>query len=555
MQLDNNSSTFQLNLPCSNDSTNTETLNIESPLIIVGANGSGKTRLGVWIEDNNDVEKTYRISAQKMLVIPDRITTSSLEDSQIQLWYGVLYANPNEQLEQIKNQNKLNQIKTSGRWQNKPFNSTLNDYQKLLQYLFTEDYRIRREYTEQSKQSQPRIEPPSSKLDKVKEIWEKVLPHRQLIIRENKIEAKVKREDNSSYQASEMSDGERVIFYLIGQSLSAPENNGIIIIDEPEIHIHKSIFKKLWLEIEAERQDCLFVYLTHDLDFASSYKNSTKIWLQEYNNDNWIWAKIEPIEHLPEELYLEIKGSREPIIFVEGDNNSLDIELYKIYYSNYHIIPLGGCCQVIDATKQFKNNQHLHQHNVYGIIDRDRRNDNEIQNLREDNVYCLDIAEIENIFLVPEIIKIVAEHLGFNYQEKQQKINNWIIQELNRELFNQIKEHLVSEIKYKLDICPINKKEENISNFLKSYVDNLDINQIENEIKNKFNNAIESKNYLEIIKLYNRKSICKRIGFIFDLGEKDDEYSKLVLRLAKGTKSEEIKQALTQYLPHEISLN
>lgn len=420
--------------------------------------------------------------------------------------------------------------------------------------MFSEDYKVCKEYTEQSEQSEIKIETPQSPLKKVKKIWETVLPHRQLLIRENKIEVQVIGEDNSSYQASEMSDGERVIFYLIGQSLSTPEN-GIIIIDEPEIHIHKSIFKKLWLEIEAERQDCLFIYLTHDLDFASSYKNTTKIWLQEYNNDNWIWSKIEPIEHLPEELYLEIKGSREPIIFVEGDNNSLDIELYKIYYYNYHIIPLGSCTQVINATKQFKNNLSLHQHNVYGIIDKDRRTENEIQNLRDKNVYCLDVAEIENIFLVPEIIKIVAEHLGFNCQQKQEDVTNWIIQELNRELDHQIKEYLVSEIKYNLNICDISKREENISNYLINYVSNLEINQIENEIRSKFNTAIESKEYLEIIKLYNRKSLCERVGFIFELTHRDNEYSKLVLRLAKGAKLDEIKQALSCYLPCQIALN
>lgn len=72
-----------------------------------------------------------------------------------------------------------------------------------------------------------------------------------------------------------MSDGERVIFYLIGQCLAAPEN-GIIVIDEPELHLHKSIQIPLWSEIEKLRNDCLFVYLTHDVDFASAKENSKK---------------------------------------------------------------------------------------------------------------------------------------------------------------------------------------------------------------------------------------------------------------------------------------
>lgn len=39
--------------------------------VLVGANGSGKSHLGAWIEKNND--KVLRISAQRALSIPDTI--------------------------------------------------------------------------------------------------------------------------------------------------------------------------------------------------------------------------------------------------------------------------------------------------------------------------------------------------------------------------------------------------------------------------------------------------------------------------------------------------
>lgn len=58
-----------------------------------------------------------------------------------------------------------------------------------------------------------------------------------------------------------MSDGERVIFYMIGEVVSVPENS-IVVIYEPEMHINKAITKKLWNEIEVERPDCTFVCLT-----------------------------------------------------------------------------------------------------------------------------------------------------------------------------------------------------------------------------------------------------------------------------------------------------
>lgn len=72
-----------------------------------------------------------------------------------------------------------------------------------------------------------------------------------------------------------MSDGERVALYLMSQAMVAPINS-IIIMDEPELHLHKSIMTLLWESIEKERQDCLFIYITHDTQFAANHTNSEK---------------------------------------------------------------------------------------------------------------------------------------------------------------------------------------------------------------------------------------------------------------------------------------
>ncbi|MBL0119922.1 MAG: ATP-binding protein [Saprospiraceae bacterium] len=105
--------------------------------------------------------------------------------------------------------------------------------------------------------------------------------------------------------------------YLIGQCLCIPENS-IIIIDEPEIHIHKSLVDKLWNQIESHIQNKLLIYITHDLDFASSRTDAKKIWIQEYNGNNqWFWEDTPVDENLPEGLMLEIIGNRKDVIFVK----------------------------------------------------------------------------------------------------------------------------------------------------------------------------------------------------------------------------------------------
>ena len=63
-------------LPDQNNNPDEKETNYQS-MIIIGANGSGKSRLGVWIELNS-LDKTHRISAQRSLIfnkyIDDRVT-------------------------------------------------------------------------------------------------------------------------------------------------------------------------------------------------------------------------------------------------------------------------------------------------------------------------------------------------------------------------------------------------------------------------------------------------------------------------------------------------
>ena len=130
---------------------------------------------------------------------------------------------------------------------------------------------------------------------------ENILQLRKLIKKAGTIEIHRAEKPENKYNASEMSDGERVIFYLIGEVLSAPEN-AILVIDEPEMHIHKSITKKLWDEIEKERADCTFIYLTHDIDFATSRQDAVRIWAKDFDGSSWDYELLENNTNFPEQI-------------------------------------------------------------------------------------------------------------------------------------------------------------------------------------------------------------------------------------------------------------
>ena len=60
-----------------------------SNFIIIGANGSGKSHLGVWIEENQGEDiNVLRISAQRALTIPTTIVVKSEEAAWNKIYYG-----------------------------------------------------------------------------------------------------------------------------------------------------------------------------------------------------------------------------------------------------------------------------------------------------------------------------------------------------------------------------------------------------------------------------------------------------------------------------------
>jgi hypothetical protein len=66
------------------------------------------------------------------------------------------------------------------KWQNKPATSLLNDYEKLMVYLFSDETEENAKYKVNQRSATIKIEPPLTKLDRVKLAWERILPHQNL---------------------------------------------------------------------------------------------------------------------------------------------------------------------------------------------------------------------------------------------------------------------------------------------------------------------------------------------------------------------------------------
>jgi hypothetical protein len=303
-------------------------------------------------------------------------------------------------------------------------------------------------YTKAALATIPTGHPRRCKLDALADIWADVMPQRALTILDDRLQASTV--GGHQYDAKHMSDGERVVIYLIGQALCAPQE-GVIIIDEPEIHLHRAIQAPLWDKIEAIRADCAFVYITHDLEFAASRLDGRKIWISSFDGKAWTWADIATDSALPDALSMQILGSRRPILFVEGDDVSADAAVYSLLYPLEHVVPRQSCARVIQATKAMASLPAFHHLTVRGLVDRDHRCDEDINALRSAGVLVADVAEVENLFCVDEAIAAVAGKISIAPDKAIAKAHEMVLEEFRKERDRQAVRRALAKIQFRMN--------------------------------------------------------------------------------------------------------
>lgn len=513
-------------------------------VIIIGANGSGKSKLGAWIEQN-DFENVHRIGAQRNLNFNENIPLKSYSQAEDLVFYGTA------------DSTNIWRSRKGHRWNyGKSYTTTMmSDFEDVLAALIALTNVRNAEFIEKCKKCEleRREKPhtPNTAIDQLMEIWDVILPERKLKYFDGSFSAVFScNGETIEYSSNQMSDGERAVLYLAAQVLCVPANKALII-DEPEIHLHRSIMNRLWSALESYRPDCLFIYITHDTQFAAAHGQSDKVWIKEFDGTHW---KLEIIDdhELPEELLFDILGSRKNVLFVEGERNSYDTQLYSILYPSYYVIACGSCTQVISRTKAFRNSPSLHHCQVFGIIDRDYRSDYEIEKYKNDGIYALKVAEVENLFLVEELIRLIADHLGQSPDESFAPIREYVIHtRFAHQIDRQICQSVVAHLKYQLTAIELSKKnDDEAKNSLNTALQNIDYEKTKAEEESKFRGALCEDDYAKVLSVFNEKGLTSSIGHF--LGLVDKEYCKSILALLNGKMRNEISDAISTYLPPEI---
>ena len=231
--------------------------------------------------------------------------------------------------------------------------------------------------------------------------------------------------DGERFSIAQMSDGERNAAIMAATVLTV-EPGTVLLIDEPERHLHRALIEPFLSALFRQREDCTFVVSTHEIAMPIANPDVSVLMVQscEWNGDtvkSWDVAVLEPNTELPEELKRAILGARRRILFVEGTPGSLDLPLYNALFPGLSVEPMGNCGDVQKAVSGLRNSDIHHHVEAFGLIDRDNRSESEIQNLAKKSVFALDVCSVEALYYCTDTIEAVAhrqaESLGSNTSE------------------------------------------------------------------------------------------------------------------------------------------
>lgn len=250
---------------------------------------------------------------------------------------------------------------------------------------------------------------------------------------------------------SKLSDGERNAILLAAEVLTAPQS-GILLIDEPERHLHRAIVIPLLKALFMKRPDCVFIVATHEVDFAAQQSEADVCMLRQCRWEadtpaSWSAELLPASAPIPEDLRRAILGSKPEILFIEGAATSPDCRIYAVLFPQFSVRPVDSCRDVIELVRGAKRLADYGWVSAQGLIDRDDRNDEQVQRLGEESIHALNVYSVESLLYSSAAIDAIAE--------MQANVHGAEAKTLRREAVYDALEHLRREQNVRERLCAL----------------------------------------------------------------------------------------------------
>ncbi len=302
-------------------------------------------------------------------------------------------------------------------------------------------------------------------LQKYKDIFTQLLPDKELqeINPANPEEFKYKDREGAILPFSSLSSGEQEVVKVIFDVARKDIKHSVIILDEPELHLHPTLTFKLIETLKSIGDHTnQYIFLTHSADLISTYYSTGNVYFIDFEQTGANQAHqlselnrshSELVKLMGENLGIFAVGKK--LIFIEGEQASIDQLAYNAIAQRFlpeaRVVSVGSVDNLVTLSsfeEQIRNT--IFGIDLYMIRDRDGLSDDQIGLLeRSGRLRCLKKRHLENYFLDAEILYKVAEKLYIidartevTQEFIRQKIEEIAMSSLNLNLLQNTKEYL-----------------------------------------------------------------------------------------------------------------
>lgn len=364
-------------------------------LYLLGANGTGKSSLvSHWFNAHANTAK--RISAHRQTWIQSNALN--------------LTASKRESLEQqIRSQDQQTHARYRLEYANERAGVAIYDLvdaDNVLSRKITELLRSGKTRQAQEEAKKPAPLQEINELMRLSNIPIKIsLEERQKVV--------AQKSGGVGYSVAELSDGERNAFLIAADVLTAKPGT-LLLIDEPERHLHRAIISPLLRLLFKKRSDCAFVVSTHEVMLPLDTPFAATLLLRSchYTGERVAWWSADLLESgtaIDEELKRDLLGSRRKMLFVEGTASSLDLPLYSLLLPEVSVIPKESCRDVEQAVQGLHAAKGVHWIASWGIVDNDQRDAEDVERLEKAGILALQHYSIESLYYHPKVVARIAQ--------------------------------------------------------------------------------------------------------------------------------------------------
>ncbi|MEZ0181704.1 AAA family ATPase [Flavobacterium oncorhynchi] len=310
------------------------------------------------------------------------------------------------------------------------FNTSEIQYQDMYDFLVQQRYHYLRNLGAYQHNLDNGMNIQNKPLDPLKEyelLLQKLFPDYTFFEKDEDVPTNlyIKLPSNEVIPFNDLSSGEKEVFFILSFFIRHNVENAIIMIDEPELHLHPELARLLIRNMQQIKNNNQIWLATHNSEIIDEAGRDKVLYISK----DHITKKAKIVSGNDEENVVnELKnlfgfsgyiGIAKNLVFLEGDNSSADRKFFTNLIessSNIKFIPVNGSSNMkaINSAILSILESNLGWMNFFLIRDKDYLTEDMItkyKNHKSGNIFVLERHEIENYLIIPDVISKVLNEI------------------------------------------------------------------------------------------------------------------------------------------------